>query len=120
MCVDAKLKRFMFTQQVLRCLHIPESTPKIHNIDDEDGALLHCIMTQTKQYGKGLERFAVNIFQLSSTHISVWSKLHLGVISNAAFGIKREMICHRRVKTHRFPLILGFDREVPRTPSSTL
>ncbi|UZO07628.1 uncharacterized protein OCT59_027909 [Rhizophagus irregularis] len=26
------------------------------------------------------------------------------------------MICHRRVKTHRFPLILGFDREVPRTP----
>ncbi|CAB5362697.1 unnamed protein product [Rhizophagus irregularis] len=86
MCVDAKLKRFMFTQQVLRCLHIPESTPKIHNIDDEDGALLHCIMTQTKQYGKGLERFAVNIFQLSSTHISVWSKLHLGVISNAAFG----------------------------------
>ncbi|GBC36603.2 hypothetical protein GLOIN_2v1482507 [Rhizophagus irregularis DAOM 181602=DAOM 197198] len=58
-----------------RLWDIPEFTPKIHNIDDEDGALLHCIMTQTKQYGKGLERFAVNIFQLSSTHISVWSKL---------------------------------------------
>ncbi|UZO11232.1 uncharacterized protein OCT59_002803 [Rhizophagus irregularis] len=38
-----------------RLWDIPESTPKIHNIDDEDGALLHCIMTQTKQYGKGLE-----------------------------------------------------------------
>ncbi|GBB97119.1 hypothetical protein RclHR1_02920004 [Rhizophagus clarus] len=49
-------------------------TPKIHNIDDEDGALLHCIMTQTKQYEKGLERFAVK-FQSSSTLVSIWSKL---------------------------------------------
>ncbi|GBC31986.2 hypothetical protein RIR_jg33382.t1 [Rhizophagus irregularis DAOM 181602=DAOM 197198] len=88
-------------EKKVRCPHIPESTPRIHNIDDDDELVTPYYELRLSNMGRAIERFAVNIFQLSSTHVSQPADSVCGNVTIRRK--KREMAFRRRSIRSVFP-----------------